>query len=103
MTTHPEPNRTRSVTCYAVSATAEACVLPRVLNELAKRSLVPDSCHTTREGAQLFVDLQIAGLAAPDAAHLANVLRGIVEVEAVLMSEKALAPARRAPAYVRVA
>jgi hypothetical protein len=103
MTTHPEHPRTRTVTCYALSASAQACVLPRVLGELARRSLVPESCHAAREGATLFVDLQIAGLDAPTAAHLGNVLRGIVDVESVLVSEKGLAPARREPACMRVA
>ena len=34
MTTHPEHPRTRTVTCYALSAAAQSCLLPRVLGEL---------------------------------------------------------------------
>ena len=73
------------VWCFSVFAAAEVSVMPRVLGEFTKRDLLPTRFEAVVSGDDLAVDVQIAGLAAEVAAHIAEVLRGLVHVERVLM------------------
>jgi hypothetical protein len=85
-----DPAATR-LSCFSVIALAEPCILPRVFDVLAKRSLVPARCHATAHGSGadgLHIDLQVAGLDGPATARIAALLRAIVGVEAVLVSER---------------
>ncbi|HEX2890382.1 hypothetical protein [Vineibacter terrae] len=84
------------VWCYGVSADPSPGLLPRVLEFVAKRGLVPLSVHATRcverdaGGIEdtLSVDLQVEGLD-PDAAHhVGNCLGQIVGVRHVAMSRR---------------
>ncbi|MBL8674357.1 MAG: hypothetical protein JNL07_05660, partial [Rhodospirillales bacterium] len=64
-------------------------VLPRALEFIAKRGLLPHRCHATlegRDGGELAIDLQVAGLDDMTADHVGECLRQIVGVNAVLMS-----------------
>lgn len=96
---HPTPQQTASaarapVFCFAIQAEAEPGVMPRVLELLAKRGLVPLRWHADRVGpggAELSIDLQVTGLEAPVSDYIARCLRQIQGVETVLTSEKALA------------
>ncbi len=75
--------------CYALIAEPEAALLPRVLQFIAKRNLLPYRCHATVEGqndAVLSIDLQVSGLDDWSADHLGQSLRQIVGVHTVLMS-----------------
>lgn len=77
--------------CFAVTAAAEPGAMPRVLEVFAKRGLVPSRWHSTlagRAGDELMIDIQIAGVDAALAARLAEGLRQVVVVRAVLVSEK---------------
>ena len=80
----------RSVFCLSLRAGAEIGVMARVVQTLARRSLMPRSWHSTAAGELLLVDLQIAGLADNDGALLAAALAQIVGVEEVLTARVAL-------------
>lgn len=82
------------VFCFAIQAEAEPGVMPRVLELLAKRGLVPLRWHADRVGpggGELSIDLQVTGLEAPVIDYIARCLRQVPGVETVLTSEKSLA------------
>ncbi|MGB0682559.1 MAG: hypothetical protein ACPGOV_07625 [Magnetovibrionaceae bacterium] len=81
------------VACFSVVCAADdPGLLPRILEPFAKLSLVPLAIHATRwSDTELHVDLQFAGLDAVRISHLAEVIRAMFGVEAVLTSEKHLA------------
>jgi hypothetical protein len=103
MSAVPDRSRTLapapSVWCYAVDAVSEPGILPRLMDLLAKRDLVPARWHADRAGSRrdglLTVDIQVDELDQPAAEYLAARMRQIVGVAAVLMSEKRVAPAQR--------
>jgi acetolactate synthase regulatory subunit len=82
------------VWCYGVSADPSPGLLPRVLEFIAKRGLVPLTLHSVRcleRGAQgvedtLSVDLQVDGLDRDTAHHVRHCLEQIVGVRHVAMS-----------------
>lgn len=86
-------NRPRqdAIYCFAIQAAAEPGVMPRVLELLAKRGLIPHRWHADRvgpDGQDLAIDLQVAGLERETCDYIARCLRQIYGVEAVLTSEK---------------
>jgi hypothetical protein len=84
------------VWCYGVSADPSPGLLPRVLEFVAKRGLVPLAVHASRcverdvEGVAdtLSVDLQVEGLEPDAARHVGECLRQIVGVRHVAMSRR---------------
>lgn len=84
-TPSPDPS---STACFYVHAAAQPGVMPRVLELFAKRGLVPDAWHSSRDGRALHIDIQMAGMDRPLADYVAACLRQIVSVETVLVSEK---------------
>jgi hypothetical protein len=75
------------VACFFVHARSEPGVMPRVLELFAKRGLVPCKWHSDTNGpsdAALTIDLQISGLDPDTVAYVANCMRQITGVEAVL-------------------
>ncbi|HWA41708.1 MAG TPA: hypothetical protein VHA10_00740 [Hypericibacter adhaerens] len=73
--------------CFSVQAAADPGLLPRVLELFAKRNLVPSRCHAVLNGPEhdeLLIDLQVTGLGAEEAEHVARSLRQIVFVTSVL-------------------
>lgn len=84
-----------STACFAVHAACGPSVMPRVLGIFAKRGLVPLQCHSVLCPAagcgrqqDLHIDLQIAGMEQAAAARLAEDLRKVIGVIAVLTSRK---------------
>jgi acetolactate synthase small subunit len=80
--------------CFSIQAAAEPGVMPRVLELFAKRNLVPErwvsGVHRLADrGAELMIDLQVAGLTCQDRDYLARCLAQIADVRSVLTSEKA--------------
>ncbi len=85
--------------CFSIQAAAEPGVMPRVLGLFAKRNLVPErwvsGVHGLADrglagrGAELMIDLQVAGLTRQDKDYLARCLAQITDVRSVLTSEKA--------------
>jgi acetolactate synthase regulatory subunit len=81
----------RSTWCFSVFAAPEPGVIPRVLELFAKRGLVPGRFHADMTGARsggLEIDVQVTGLDDAAAGHVANCLRGLFDVERVLVATK---------------
>lgn len=82
--------------CYSLLAAREAGVLPRVVAEFARRGLVPARLAASAAPGTLAIDIEVEGLDAMAAAHVAERLRGMPEVERVLMSTRIFAEEARA-------
>jgi acetolactate synthase regulatory subunit len=85
----------RDVHCFAVAADPSPGLLPRVLELIAKRGLVPLRVHAALEGTPrtpdaevMTVDVQVAGLDADTAAHVARCLTQLVGVFDVTSSAR---------------
>jgi len=78
-----------SVFCLSLRAGAEIGVMARVVQALARRSLLPKSWHSTAAGELLLMDLQIPGLSDSEGELLAAALAQIVGIEEVLTSRLA--------------
>ena len=77
--------------CFSVQAVADPSVMPRVLELFAKRGLIPSRWHSDLGGRrrdELTIDLQVQGLTDSQRDHTAAILRGMVCVTSVLVSEK---------------
>jgi acetolactate synthase regulatory subunit len=86
------PHR-HSTQCFSVQALAEPSVMPRVLEQFAKRGLVPSAWHSTCQSLgsgsrELTIDIQVEALDPADAALIAAGLHQIVSVQSVLTAEK---------------
>ncbi len=83
-----------STACFSVHAGVDPSVMPRVLEELAKRGLVPVQWHSTIAGPmgeEIHMDFQVAGIEPTLVTRIAQALRRIGLVELVLTAEKPLA------------
>ena len=76
----------RSVFCLSLRSGAEIGVMARVVQTLARRSLMPSRWHSAAAGEHLLTDVQILGLSPGEGELLAEALRQIVGVEEVLTS-----------------
>ena len=86
-----------STACFHVAARAEPSVMPRVMDQFARRGLVPTQWHSSLggpDGETLLIDLQMRALAPAQVARVAACLRQIVEVDCVLVSRKRVAGGR---------
>ena len=80
--------------CFSVQGQSHPQMMPRVLELFAKRGLVPASCHAATAGThreELHIDLQVEDMGAELAEYVAQCLRQVVGVDAVLISEKSRA------------
>lgn len=89
---HPYSEAPCSIACFSVQAEAEPSVMPRVLEQFAKRNIVPLQWHSSigrgSMGRELYIDIQVDGMEADLAARIAENLRQIVSVQLVLTAEK---------------
>jgi acetolactate synthase small subunit len=72
---------------FSVHARAEPGTMPRVLELFAKRGLVPSLWHSAVSGperARLTIEIEVGGLDDEAAHYIAECLRQIVSVDAVL-------------------
>ena len=72
---------------FSLRAAAEPGVMPRVLELFAKRGMVPRKWSSAVGGAEdraLTIDLQVGGLDEHTVEYVANCMRGITGVEAVM-------------------
>ncbi len=87
-----EPDDRHSPTyCYLVEGRADPGLMSRVLEQFAKRGLVPDQWRSIvagRQADELHIDIQVRGLSPETAEHIARCLRMLVGVATVLTSEK---------------
>ena len=77
--------------CFSVFADADPGVMPRVLQEFAKRGLIPSRWYSTvggRQARELQIDIQVADLDAVLRERIADDLRQVVMVGTVLTAEK---------------
>ena len=75
--------------CFSVHARAEPGVMPRVLQQFAKRNLVPARWYSrVVAGAGLEIDIQMAALSPEEGDYIAQCLRRLVDVEAVLTDRR---------------
>ena len=91
---HANSHGDLATVCFSIQASVEPGVMPRVLELFAKRNLVPErwvsGVHAIADrGAELMIDLQVAGLTRQDMDYLARCLGQITDVRSVLTSEKA--------------
>ena len=75
-----------TVLCLSLRALAEIGVLARVIQQLARRGLLPSRMHCTETGEQLLIDLQVTGVSEREGAVLAESLRQVVGIDEVLTS-----------------
>jgi hypothetical protein len=76
----------RSVFCLSLRSRAEIGLMARVVQALARRSLLPSRWHSVEAGEQLLMDLQIPEISVEEGELLAAALGQIVGVEEVLTS-----------------
>ncbi len=82
------------VACFAVTGRPEPGLMPRVLEQFAKRDLVPSRWHAVvaagfgSDDAELVIDIQMPGLEHDQIARIAACLRQVVGIEQVLVAEK---------------
>ena len=69
--------------CFEAEADAEPGVLPRALELLAKRGLVPARVFAQADADALNVEIEVEGLAPETADHVGQCLGEIVGVRAV--------------------
>jgi len=74
--------------CYRLLALKGAGVAPRVIEYFAKRGLVPDRFDCRAGTETMSIDVEVAGLDAAAARHIARCLAALVEVERVALAEK---------------
>jgi hypothetical protein len=75
--------RNSSTVRYCFEADAEPAVLPRALDLLAKRGLVPNRVFAHAEDDLLSVEIEVAGLENDTAEHVGRCLAQIVGVRQV--------------------
>ena len=87
----PAPAHGSSTACFYVQAKADPSVLPRTLEQFAKRGLIPSKWHSVQTGRrndELHIDIQVDGMGGALTKRVAACLREIVYVGLVLTSEK---------------
>ncbi len=98
---HPSshPSRDRRRFAFTIRAAAEPETVPRVISPFAKRGLVPHrfSVRAGQEAGWLTVWAEIELPDSESADSIANTLRALMTVDAVLIEETNLPVKRRAP------
>ena len=94
MAMNPQSVDEENVACFSVRAALHPGAMPRVLELFAKENMTPTRWTSAVEAETVTMDIQMAGLADSRAQYLADVMRGMPLVEAVLTSAKSLCPER---------
>ncbi|SMH52094.1 hypothetical protein [Azospirillum agricola] len=74
---------------FSVVADADPGTLPRILELVAKRGLVPEALSSLLAGDTLVVEMEVTGLPKAESDHIGNCLRQIPMVARVTMAERA--------------
>lgn len=102
MSSHPSPppNRPR-IFAFTIRASAEPETVPRLISPFAKRGMVPRrfSARAGQDPGWMTVWVEADLPDTPTAQALAETLRGVLCVDAVLMEETRTLPKRRARAF----
>ncbi|MBO6784585.1 MAG: hypothetical protein JJ899_15120 [Alphaproteobacteria bacterium] len=86
--------RTNPVHCFAVSGMSDPGLQPRIMEQWAKRGLMPDRWHCARtgtDGSDVYIDIETSELDHALAMQIAEAMRTIFGVSQVLVSEKRFA------------
>ncbi len=81
---------------FSVTAQPSPGVMPRVLEQFAKRGLVPTQWQSAVTGPELAIDIRMQGMEQAQADYISRCLRQIHLVDRVLVIHDAAAPAERA-------
>jgi hypothetical protein len=85
-----------SVFCFSIDVVPDPGAIARVLEQFAKRGLVPTRWHSdVLDSDAMQIDVQIVGLPASLGQDIARCLRSIVGVQGVLTAGKAAHTDRR--------
>lgn len=82
----------KPVHCFAVTAVADAGIMPRILEQWAKRGLMPDRWHSVRSasGEDVHMDIETSDMDVDLALQVSEAMRSIFGVSQVLMSKKGI-------------
>lgn len=85
----PSPG-VKQVHCFAVTAVADPGIMPRIMEQWAKRGLMPDRWHSVRSasGEEVQMDIESADMDLALAMQVSEAMRAIFGVSQVLMSKK---------------
>lgn len=96
-TQQTEPSRfrapdTKQVHCFAVTAATDPGIMPRIMEQWAKRGLVPDRWHAVRSasGEDVQMDIESSDMDLALARQVSEAMRTIFGVSQVLMSKKGI-------------
>jgi hypothetical protein len=79
-----QPDSDTATYVFAVYAEADPDVMPRVLEQFAKRNLVPARWYSTVDAPELHIDVRVEALPATLARHIARALESLVNVRQVV-------------------
>ncbi len=90
---HPEtrpspPPAAQPSVRFFITAAATPGVMPRVIEQFARRGLVPERWHAVADENGIRIDLRIAGMDTAGASVLAATLRGTVDIHSVLSDDE---------------
>jgi len=90
---HPEtrlspPPATRPAARFFIIAAATPGAMPRVMEQFARRGLVPECWHAVVDENKIRIDLRVTGMDAAVASVLAATLRGAVDIHSVLSDDE---------------
>src|SRR5882672_5666539 len=84
-----------TVFCFSIDVVPDPGAMARVLEQFAKRGLVPTRWHSdVVEPEEMQIDIQVAGLSGGQGENIARCIRSIVGVNSVLTTGKAGADRR---------
>ena len=86
--TRPARSPARPAARFSIHAAATPGVMPRVLEQFARRGLVPDRWHSVVTESGIRIDLRVAGMDATVASVLAATLRGTIDIHSVLSHDE---------------
>jgi acetolactate synthase regulatory subunit len=82
--------RLAPVFCFSIDVTPDPGTMARVLEQFAKRGLVPTRWHSdVIESDVMQIDIQVVGLSRCQGEHIARCIRSVVGVHGVLITAKA--------------
>ncbi len=87
--TRPSPSpAAQPAARFSITAAATPGVMPRVIEQFARRGLVPERWHRVVDESRIRIDLRVAGMDATVASVLAATLRGTVDIHSVLSDDE---------------
>jgi acetolactate synthase small subunit len=73
---------------FFITAAAAPGVMPRVIEQFARRGLVPERWHSVVNEDSIRIEVRVAGMDVTVASVLAATLRGTVDIHSVLSDDE---------------